>query len=210
MIGAGIFSAGMALTLAWFEGVLPFLFLLAISGLGIIYNMNIFQGRPGKMIRYRKLKDIPGSKTLFVALAWGVVSSLLPALAGGGRLLPGTAVAFFFSVILVFVRSTLYDFKDIQGDLMVGKETIPIVLGKRKAETLVVWLLIFLGGVLIISSLLGWVSAIASILLISLGYVAFYYWLYRQQALGNGFLFEGVVDGSFIFAGLLAFLGTAF
>jgi 4-hydroxy-3-methylbut-2-enyl diphosphate reductase len=206
MVGAGIFSASVALTLAWFQGILPFLLLLAISGLGIIYNIHIFPSRPEKSIRYQKLKDIPGSKTLFVALAWGIVSSVLPPLAQGEGLLPGTAVAFFFSSILVFVRSTLYDFKDIQGDLMVGKETIPIVLGRRKAQILVVCLLIFLGGMLAVSSPLGWASPVTFFLLISLGYVVFYYWLYRLQVLGQGFLFEGVVDGNFIFAGLLALI----
>ncbi len=206
MIGAGIFSASVSLTLAWFQGILPFFLLLAISGLGIIYNIHIFPSRPGKSIRYQKLKDIPGSKTLFVALAWGVVSSVLPPLAQGEGLLPGTAVAFFFSSILVFVRSTLYDFKDIQGDLMVGKETIPIVLGKRKAEILVVLLLFLLGGMLTVAAPLKWATTVTFLLLISLGYVVAYYFLYQKRILGRGFLFEGVVDGSFIFSGLLAFL----
>jgi len=172
----------------------------------MIYNIRIFPGGPGRGIRYQRLRDIPGSKTLFVALAWGIVTSVLPALAAGDWLLPGTAVAFLFSVILVFVRSTLYDFKDIQGDLMVGKETIPIVLGRRKAEILSVSLLIFLGGLLIVACPLGWAAPVTSWLLFSLGYAVFYYWLYRQRIVGRGFLIEGVVDGSFIFAGLLALL----
>jgi len=115
-------------------------------------------------------------------------------------------VAFIYTTILVFVRSTLYDFKDIQGDLMVGKETIPIVLGKRKTEVLVVVLLIFLGAVLTAGTILGWTTSLASVLLISLGYVVSYYYLYRQKITAWGFLFEWAVDGSFIFAGLLALL----
>jgi (E)-4-hydroxy-3-methyl-but-2-enyl pyrophosphate reductase len=206
MIAAGISFAGLALTLAWFQGTLPFFLLLAISGLGMIYNLRIFPRGPRKGARYQRLRDIPGSKTLFVALAWGIVTSLLPALSSGAGVLPGAGVAFLFSVTLVFVRSTLYDFKDIQGDLMVSKETIPIVLGRRKAEILVVGLLIFLGGLLTVASPMEWATPVASALLISLGYVAFYYWLYRQRILGSGFLFEWVVDGSFIFTGLLAFL----
>ena len=206
MIFAGVSSAGVALALAWFQGGLPFFLLLAISGLGMIYNIRIFPGGPGKGIHYQRLRDIPGSKTLFVALAWGIVTSILPALAAGERVLPGTAIAFLFSVILVFVRSTLYDFNDIQGDLMVGKETIPIVLGRRRAEILAVGLLIFLGGLLAVAGRLGWAAPVTPWLLFSLGYVVFYYWLYRQRIVGRGFLIEGVVDGSFIFAGLLAFL----
>jgi 4-hydroxy-3-methylbut-2-enyl diphosphate reductase len=206
MIAAGVFAAIVALTLSWFQGTLPFILLLAISGLGMIYNLRLFPSRPGKITRYQKLKDIPGSKTIFVALAWGMVTSLLPPLAQEGRLLTGSLVAFLFSAILVFVRSTLYDFKDIQGDLMVGKETIPIVLGKRKAEILVICLLFFLGGMLTLAAPLKWASTVTYLLLLSLGYAVAYYFLYQKRILGKGFLFEGVVDGSFIFSGLLAFL----
>ncbi len=210
MIPAGILSAGVALILAWFEGALPFLLLLAISALGMIYNLRVFPPRPGSRFHYQRLKDIPGSKTMFVALAWGVVTSLLSPLAQDGRLRPGTAVAFLFTSILVFVRTTLYDFKDIQGDLMVGKETIPIVLGRKKAEGLVVILLSILGVVLTLASPLGWGTSVTSILLFSLAYMVFCYWLYLQRILGWAFLFEGVVDGSFIFVGFLAFLWTFF
>lgn len=208
MIPAGILSAGVALILAWFEGALPFLLLLAISALGMVYNLRVFPLRPGSRFHYQRLKDIPGSKTLFVALAWGVATSLLSALAQDGRLRPGTAVAFLFTSILVFVRTTLYDFKDIQGDLMVGKETIPIVLGRKKAEWLVVFLLSILGVVLTLAAPLGWGTSVTSILLFSLAYMVFCYWLYRRQILGWTFLFEWVVDGTFIFAGFLAFLWT--
>lgn len=203
MIAAGILSAMAALTLTWYQGVLPFFLLLAISGLGLLYNIPLRPRREGRLLRYQKLKDIPGSKTIFVALAWGIVTSLLPPLAQEETLRPAAYVAFFFSTILVFVRTTLYDFKDIQGDLLVGKETIPIVLGKRKTQILVVILLFLLGGILILAPIMGWTSPIAFFFLLSLGYVVIYYFLYREQILGLGFLFEGVVDGSLIFAGIL-------
>jgi (E)-4-hydroxy-3-methyl-but-2-enyl pyrophosphate reductase len=210
MIAAGILSAMVALTLSWFQGTLPFILLLAISALGMIYNIRIFPSRAGEDPRYRKLKDIPGSKTIFVALAWGIVTSLLPPLAQEGRLLTGSIPAFLFTAILVFIRSTLYDFKDIQGDLLVGKETIPIVLGKRATEILVFSLLFFLGGILALAPPLQWAPTVTYLLLLSLGYVVAYYYLYQKRTLGRGFLFEGVVDGSFIFSGLLAFLWSIF
>lgn len=203
MIGAGILSAIIALILTWFEGIFPFFLLLAISGLGLLYNIPLVSALPGKTSRYRKLRDIPGSKTIFVALAWGVVTSLLPPLAQEEPLHPAAYVAFFFSTTLVFVRTTLYDFKDIQGDLLVGKETIPIVLGKRRTQILVVILLSLLGGILIWAPIMGWTSPITFFFLFSLAYVVIYYFLYREQILGLGFLFEGAVDGSLIFAGIL-------
>lgn len=206
MIGAGILSATAALAFTWFQGFWPFLLLLAISGLGLLYNIPLLPRRPGKFSRYQKLKDIPGSKTIFVALAWGVVTSFFPPLAEEKALSAGSYVAFLFSTILVFVRTTLYDFKDIQGDLLVGKETIPIVLGKRRTQILAVALIALLGGVLIMAPLFKWTSPITFFFLISLAYVVTYYFLYREQILGRGFLFEGVVDGSLIFSGLLGLI----
>ena len=141
-----------------------------------------------------------------MSLAWGVVISLLPSLSEEGWPHSGTIVAFLYSTVLVFVRSTLYDFKDLQGDLMVGKETIPIVLGERNTEMLVISLLVFLGCVLALAVPLGWATSLSPFLLLSLGYAVCYYLLYRNQVIGPGFLFEGIVDGSFIFAGLIAFL----
>lgn len=152
------------------------------------------------------MRDIPGSKNLFVALAWGIVTSLLPPLAQGKGFLPATAVALFFTATMVFVRSTVYDFKDIQGDLLVGKETLPIVLGKRNTEILIVVLLVFLAGLLTLANLFRWTSTLASYLVLSLSYMVFYYWLYRQQILGGGLLFEGVVEGSFLFAGAIGLI----
>ncbi len=206
MVAAGIASAAIALTLAGFQGVLPFLLLLAISALGLVYNLRLLPGRPRARFRYGKIKDIPGSKTLLVALAWGVVTSLLPPLDQEERLLSGTIVAFLFTSILVFIRATLYDFKDIQGDMMVGKETIPIFLGRKRTEGLIVILLVFMGGVLAVAAPLGWAPTLSSFLLLSLAYVICCYWLYRARVVRPGFLFEGLVDGSFVFTGLIAFI----
>jgi len=206
MILAAVLSAAMALLLSWREGFYPFLLLLAIFGSGLVYNLSIFPFAPGRKLRYRRMRDIPGSKTIFVALAWGMVTSILPPLAQENRLLPATAIALFFAAAMVFFRSTVYDFKDIQGDLLVGKETLPIVLGRRNTEILVAALLICLSGVLTAASLCGWASSLSSYLLLSLSYMVGYYGLYRQKLLQGGFLFEGVVEGSFLFAGAIALI----
>ena len=206
MLGVAILSLGIALTLAGFEGIYPFLLILAITVLGLIYNLRVFPSSPENPRRYQRLRDIPGSKTLFVSLAWGVVTSLLPPLAQEGRFYPATAVALFFTTGFVFLRSTLYDFKDTQGDLLVGKETIPTVLGWENTKGLVVLLTILLGGNLVFSFVMGWVPSIAIFLLLS-----FFMWPLITGSIEGafweeGFLFEWMVDGSFIFAGLLAFI----
>jgi 4-hydroxy-3-methylbut-2-enyl diphosphate reductase len=139
-------------------------------------------------------------------LAWGAVTSLLPPLAQESRFLPATAVAMFFTATMVFFRSTVYDFRDIQGDLLVGKETLPIVLGRRNTEILVAVLLFCLTGVLTAASLFDWASSLSSYLLLSLSYMVGYYWLYRRKLLRGEILFEGTVEGSFLFAGAIALI----
>jgi len=203
---AAIATAGTALILAWFQGVYPFLILLAILGSGLIYNLPVFPFDPHGKFRYQRLRDIPGSKPLFIALAWGTVTSLLPPIAQGKGVLPATFVAFYFTATLVFFRSLIYDFRDIQGDLLVGKETLPIVLGRKITEILVILLLICLAGVLILAGLFRWTSSLSPYLLLSLAYIVAYCWLYRQRILDGGFLFEGLVEGSFLFAGAIGLI----
>ncbi len=206
MILGAICSAGAALILGWSEGIYPFLLLVAILAGGLIYNLPILPFNPGRNFQYRRMRDVAGSKNLFVALAWGIVTSLLPSFAQGKGFLPATAVAFFFAATMVFVRSTVYDFKDIQGDLLVGKETLPIVLGRRNTEILIVVLLVFLAGLLTLANLFRWTTTLASYLLLCPSYMVFYYWLYRQRILESSVLFEGVVEGSFLFAGAISLI----
>lgn len=201
MILAGILSAALALIVAWFQGPIPFFFLLTISALGMIYNLKII---PRSWMGYSKLREIPGTKSLFVAMAWGVVTSLLPPLAQQGGLSNAAVVAFLFSSILVFIRCTFYDLNDIQGDLMVGQETIPFLIGRRNTEILVSLLMVFLGGLLVAAGIFGWASSSSMVFLLCLGYAVNYYWLYRTKVLRVGVLFEGFVDGGFVFAGLCA------
>ena len=62
--GAGLFTAYML-------GKTPFLTLLIMSLLGLSYNLRIiptFLSSGG----YRRIRDIPGSKTILIALAWAV------------------------------------------------------------------------------------------------------------------------------------------
>ena len=44
--------------------------------LGLSYNLYLLPDLPGYKIR--RIKDIPGSKTVLIALAWGMVAVLLP------------------------------------------------------------------------------------------------------------------------------------
>lgn len=79
-----IVSGSAGLYLSFTTGILPFVILCFMSLLGLLYNQKVlpdflpplyFSGR-----HIMRIKDIPGSKTVLIAAAWGTVTSLLPAL----------------------------------------------------------------------------------------------------------------------------------
>lgn len=135
-------AGALGLVAAYQMGNVPFWTLLFMSFLGLTYNWPMVPDVRGGKIKFRSLRSFPGSKTILIALAWGVVSALLPALASeSGR--PLTCLfAFFWASGLVFCRTAFFDVLDMQGDRIVGKETIPILIGQKRAFKLLKYCLI--------------------------------------------------------------------
>jgi len=67
-----------------------------MSGLGLIYNFKIIPERVAAVTQIARLKEIPGSKTMFTAVAWGVLAALIPVVCSDQDLSWATAIAFFF------------------------------------------------------------------------------------------------------------------
>jgi 4-hydroxy-3-methylbut-2-enyl diphosphate reductase len=152
---AGAGAAG-ALLLSFLAGLPSFFCLLAMMGLGIIYSLP----QHGFVAR---LRSLPGSKTVNTVLAWGVACALLPALpayldaaSGSGRGLP--AAALLYVMTLMFTRNSLSDLCNMQGDLFIGQETVPIILGPRHTRMLLNLLSLLSGLGLIMAPLCltGW------------------------------------------------------
>jgi len=129
-----IAAGGFGLLSATAMGRVAFVILLGMSLLGLSYKLYLIPIRFGT--RYRRIKDVPGSKTFLIALAWGVVVALLPGLADSGDLTFTVASVFVWAAALVFCRTAFFDILDFQGDRIVGKETLPILLGKRRTFVL--------------------------------------------------------------------------
>ena len=155
------------------------------------------------------LKDIPGSKTLFVALAWGAVISLLPALAVNQRMNVSTGIAFLFVFILVFVRSAFFDIADIQGDRIVGKETLPIIIGEGRTRNLLKLLLGVLAVLLLVSHPLNLTTSISYPLLACVIYAFVCLIVYEKKLISYDILLESMVESNFVLGWLVA-LGWSF
>jgi 4-hydroxybenzoate polyprenyltransferase len=154
-------SAGaVGLFTAYTTGWEPFLILSIMSAAGLLYNIRLVPAGIATL-RYRSLRDLPGSKTILIALAWGVVTALLPNLAENDLYQPGSMVVFLWATGMVFVRTAFFDILDMQADRIVGTETLPILIGEKKMARL----LKTICGILIIlpvgAGLLGWISSLA-------------------------------------------------
>ncbi|MCL4501247.1 MAG: 4-hydroxy-3-methylbut-2-enyl diphosphate reductase, partial [Deltaproteobacteria bacterium] len=78
LLSTGAISAGLALALGAYLGWLPFIFILVMSGIGLLYNFKIIPDSVARVTLISTLKEIPGSKSVFTAVAWGVLAALIP------------------------------------------------------------------------------------------------------------------------------------
>jgi (E)-4-hydroxy-3-methyl-but-2-enyl pyrophosphate reductase len=201
--GAAIFSLALTLTLGW----MPFLFLAGMSVLGILYSIQIVPAVWQRFTKMKKIKDLPASKTLSVALGWGGVTTLIPAMAEHQPVGLSLILGFFIICSFVYIRSGLFDVLDIQGDMIVGKETLPIIIGEEKTIRFLKGLSLGTMAALLSSTLLGLFPIWNLWLLISLAYQFAILIIYdKKWALPGSVYFETMIESGFILAGLTALL----
>jgi 4-hydroxy-3-methylbut-2-enyl diphosphate reductase len=210
LLSTGAISALLALGLSFYLDPLAFVFILFMSALGLVYNFKIIPERLAAVTQIAKLKEIPGSKTMFTAVAWGVLAALIPVACSDQDLSWATAIAFFFVAGMIFIRSGLFEILAIEGDRVVGKETLAIALGKERTLNF-----LFLGTLVFMAVLLlaAWTQLIPSLgyVLALCGFYSLgYLFLYRQGWLESGLFLETLVEGNMILAGMVAFLWDPF
>jgi (E)-4-hydroxy-3-methyl-but-2-enyl pyrophosphate reductase len=203
-------AGALGLVAAYTMGEFAFWGLCLMSFLGLTYNLRIIPCRLMPVLKFRSLRSFPGSKTILIALAWGMVTAGLPALAAGtGRVWAGF-FTFVWTSGLVFCRTAFFDILDVQGDRIVGKETIPILIGPKRAFKLLKGMLaaevvlLLLAGSTGIAKGPAWVLIFPPLLLL---------WMVAAHEHGNmlpGIRMEFRVESLFVLSGLLTFLYAYF
>lgn len=201
LLTLGITGTASSLVLSYFLGPLTFIFILAMSLLGLIYRMELF--KLGKASA-RRLMDIPGSKDLFLGMAWTVTIAVLVVPASGTGFTPATGVSAFFVFSLAFTRSLVYSIRDVQGDRMVGRETIPVLIGESKTRRLGALILFIAALLLVAAFVLRWSSVLALLLLVNLAYAFVTLWLTRSESNYSDVFFETIVEGNLVLSQLIA------
>ncbi|MBI9086207.1 MAG: 4-hydroxy-3-methylbut-2-enyl diphosphate reductase [Desulfobacterales bacterium] len=200
-----VVAGGAGLLTAYAMGTWPFFILLAMSLLGLSYNLRWLPGATG---HYRRIKDIPGSKTILIALAWGVVTTVFPALTGAGRAGLGAAAVFFWATGMVFVRTAFFDLLDMQGDRIVGKETLPILFGEKKTilmlKAMILAIIVVLGGAGSVGLLpsLGYALAVCPV------FIGLVVNAYLKGHMLPGIRLEFLVETLFVLTGLITVAWT--
>ncbi|NLW51601.1 MAG: 4-hydroxy-3-methylbut-2-enyl diphosphate reductase [Candidatus Brocadiaceae bacterium] len=202
LFALAVASSLLAIFLASFLGWWPFGLVAAGTAGGLAYRWPLPRVL-GERLRLRSLEHVPGSKELFVGLAWGTLAGLVPALAAGGG--PGqwaaAAVAFAIAFLLAYQRSLALDLRDVEGDQLVGRETLAGILGGRAARRVLWALAVLLGVVLALACLAGWTTGFCLPLLFCVPYVPATYVMLRRWHRREAEPAEILVDAGFYLLG---------
>lgn len=198
-------SGGIGLVIASSIGIFPFLALLIMSILGLSYNLKLI---PPWLTgaKYRRIRDIPGSKTLLIAVAWGIVTAVLPPLSKFGTLNWMNVMVAIWAIGIVFVRTAFFDILDMQGDRLVGKETIPILLGEKRSMRLLKITLLILMVALVFLSAAQLTSTLGFALVLCPIFITLTILAYERAQMFPGIRLEFLLETQFILAGVITYV----
>ncbi len=207
MLWVAISALTAALGLAASFGVGQFLALAIFGGLGAIYSVELLPLSWARhLMGIRSIKDLPASKDIGAALGWTVACVVVPFISVGTSSVWRAVGVLGFVFLLVFLRAALIGVRDVQGDKIMGMETIFKVVGKRRTKAVLVSVVATL-SVLLLGLTLPWNSLpLAACLFFVIPYSCAVSWVYHQRLLPKGALGEIFVDGQFLLAGVMTLI----
>jgi 4-hydroxy-3-methylbut-2-enyl diphosphate reductase len=206
LITAATTAALTALYLSYILGIIDFILLLFSYMMGIIYSIRIIPRKLVESIKYQRLKDIPGSKDIFVSLAWAWVIVLIPTLNQGLLFSYKSIAVFIFIILTVFIRSVIFDIVSIEGDRIVGRETIPIFIGRKHTQTMLLVLSMITGTFMFTSAAFNLVPSLGYYLVLSPVFMLTCLYIFQKRRVQTSRLFEAIIDSNFILTGIVTFL----
>jgi 4-hydroxy-3-methylbut-2-enyl diphosphate reductase len=107
---------------------------------------------------------------------------------------------------LVFCRTAFFDVLDMQGDRIVGKETIPILIGQKRAFKLLKVCLGLGGMLLLIAGMTGVLTPLSYLLVIPSLLLLFVIYAHEQGSILPGMPMEFKVESLLVLCGVIAFI----
>ncbi|HDY89855.1 MAG TPA: 4-hydroxy-3-methylbut-2-enyl diphosphate reductase [bacterium] len=203
-LGCAVVSLLISLIIAWQSGIFIFSLVSISYLLGGFYSVNIIPS--GWNIRFKSIRDIPGSKDIMIATAWTFAVVFLPAITHDS--FPGliTIAGGTYVFILVFSKATILAIGGVQSDKLVGLETIPVLIGKVYTEKLLYALNIFLAGGLIILAFFNLLNFRVLVLLLPVLYMIVCIRLLSRKGLFFRLYHQIVLDADIFLTGVLAYM----
>ena len=152
------------------------------------------------------------SRDLFVALAWGTLLAFVPhAIRGSFAPTVSAVLAFAWISLYAFLRSVIVDLRDIEGDRILGRETLVTIVGERRARSAMGLLIAFSGVGLVAVFAVGsfGLLPVQGLLWIMQAPVPVYMYLFimrsRSRPVSRPALYSILADVQFFLMGLCAF-----
>ncbi|MCK4504708.1 MAG: 4-hydroxy-3-methylbut-2-enyl diphosphate reductase [Candidatus Aegiribacteria sp.] len=177
--------------------------------LGLMLVAFLFYSIPliRKTYPFRGLRAVPGSRDLMFAGAWSFLLALLPGFISAGSTINPGSVLWAGTLFFLFLgRCLLADLVDMQGDALMGIDTIPIHAGREKSVILF-WCCFVLAAVLPASGIvIRYLPVYASAFAGGLITLAVGYFYLRRSPFPSEFSKRIIADGSLLIAGLAPIL----
>lgn len=199
-----------ALFLALCSGFPTFFAMVVLIVLGTLYAVPLIIPAGWRGLSMHKLKDIPTSKTFFVPIAWACVTVLVPHLSVLGQAFGSVIYASWVVFLMVLIRTALLDLMAVQGDRIVGKETLVVLVGETMTTRFTFGTLLVLALSLLLGPILDLVTPFAWVLIPAVGVFGWYLKMSARQRLKEGSLFESFIELVLIGTGILALVWNFF
>ena len=203
-LGFAVISSIISLAIAWESDLIIFVLVFVSYLLSGFYSIRVIP--LGWKIRFKSIKDIPGSKDIVIASAWTFAVAVLPSITH--ETFPGliTLAGGAYVFVLVFSKVTILAIGGMQSDKLVGLETIPVLIGKERTENLLYILNLLLALVFVTLVALKLLSYSMLVLLIPVLYSIVCIRFFSRKGLFFRLYHQMVLDANFFLAGILAFL----
>lgn len=203
MLGAGWFSLGVSLALGALLGTVWLVWTLAAILSCLLYALPLM--RKNQFLDV--IRSIPGSREVLFTLAWGVLVCVLPAVTLAGLDFGLKLMVWPLSLaFLFFARSLLIDLVDLQGDALLGMDTLPLHLGAARCRKILLTSA-FTAAFVQVGAILGNglpVCAVTFVLAPAL--LAFAYLYLERKPFPSELSVRVLSDGSLLLAGLVPYI----
>jgi 4-hydroxy-3-methylbut-2-enyl diphosphate reductase len=202
LVGAGLVSLAAALGLSAWEGPGSFIVVASAAAFGLAYKRHVrIAGLDLSLVA------IPGSKDVLVSLALAIVAVALPLWHHSWVWDIRAWTGIFFVTALVFARTSIRNIQDMQNDQILGKETLPILLGRRATKVVLAAFLLMAFCATAWTSLHAGLPHVAAKLVIlgfSAAYPLLHLWFFHERFTTGHRPFSPPLEAAFYFVGLLA------